>query len=247
MQISFKSIHHLNINKTGLCIASGPSLEPYLNIIGKISKGKRERYVLFSVNELDNWYKFKSDFRVFANNIQTIKNSFFNLIKYKKTTIVFAESVDLTARWLYKILLYRVNYLVYDQRHFLGKACEPLRECCNRIRKDRLTIQEELQKFCNYSQRYGTGHTVAVHMLALSILSGCKEIYIFGVDLNYNLGYVNVSINNNDSFDEWIEEIIYDFNIIYQSALNIGVNIYSCSKNSPINSVIPYKEFNENC
>jgi hypothetical protein len=247
MQIKFKDIIYSNTNKIGFCIASGPSLKPYIKNLQNISRTKRYKFCLFSVNDIDKWYNFKCDYRVFANNIQTIKNSFLDLIKFKKTTIVFADTVDLTPIWLYKLLLYRVNFFVYDQRHFLGKNCVPYSDCCNRIQKNRLTIQEELQKFCNYNLRYGTGHTVAVHMLSLSILSGCKEIYLFGVDLNYKLGYANDNITNNDSFDEWIDEIIYDFNIIYQSALNIGVKIYSCSKDSPINKIIPFKEFNKNC
>ena len=246
MQISFKSIHHLNINKTGLCIASGPSLEPYLNIIGKISKSERKKYVLFSVNEIDNWYKFHSDFRIFANNVLKITNNFIFFQKNKKTKIVYADSVDLTPKWLCKLLMYKLDYIPYDQRHFNNEPCNPFRKCCFNIQDGRLTIQEELKTFCNYSLKYGTGHTVAVHMLATAILSGCKEIYLFGVDLNYKLGYAKNNIQNLSSFDEYLEEIIEDFDIINNSAKNIGVKIYSCSIDSPLNKIIPFKEFDEN-
>ena len=34
----------------------------------------------------------------------------------------------------------------------------------------------------NYDKLYGTGDTVAVHMLSLAILLGCKKIYITGGD-----------------------------------------------------------------
>jgi hypothetical protein len=247
MKQSFDTLFFSNSEKVGLCIASGPSLRNYLKLLKHISIFGRNRFCLFSVNDIDKWYDFHSDFRVLANSEQTIFNSFLNLRRHKNTKIVFAESVDLTPRWVYSLLLFGINYLIYDQRHFLGQSCIPVGDCCKRIVKNKLTIQEELQKYCNYDRRYGSGHTVALHMLAISILCGCKEIYVFGVDLDYKKGYVKKGIVNIDSFDFLLEEILDDFSIIFKSALNIGVKIFSCSENSPINSVIPFKDFNENC
>ena len=246
MEITFNSIKDINKEKIGLCIASGPSLDPYLNIIAKIAKGERKKHVLFSVNEIDNWYSFKSDFRIFANNVLKISNNFIFFQKNRKTKIVYADSVDLTPKWLCRVLLYKIDFIPYDQRHFNFEPCNPFRKCCLNIKVGRLTIQEELKASCNYSEKYGTGHTVAVHMLATAILSGCKEIYLFGVDLNYKLGYANNNIYNSSSFDQYLEEIIDDFDIINKSAKNIGVKIYSCSIHSPLNKILPFKEFDEN-
>jgi hypothetical protein len=243
MEISFKNLQNTNVNKIGLCIASGPSLNQYKKIIENISIKNRNKFSLFSVNEVDEWFNFNSDYRVFANNEQTIVKNFKQFRKNKKSTIVFADTVDLTKKWIYKFLLFGLDYLPYDQRHFNSKTCKPISLCCKRIQEHRLTIQEELQLATNHNIIYGTGHTVALHMLALSILTGCKTIYIFGVDLNYKIGYANPNVFNHTSFDEYLIEIIQDFDIIYKSAKNIGVEIFSTSKNSPINNVIPFKEF----
>ncbi len=243
MEISFKNLHNINRNKIGLCIASGPSLRQYIKLIENISINNRNEYSLFSVNDVDKWYNFNSDYRIFANSEDTIVKNFKHFRKNKKSKIIFADTVDLTNKWVYKFLLYGLDYLPYDQRHFHAKSCKPVSLCCNKINKNRLTIQEELQLFTNSKIRYGTGHTVALHMLAFSILTGCKTIYIFGVDLNYKLGYSNPNVINLDSFDKYLIEIIHDFEIIYKSAKNIGINIFSTSKNSPINNVIPFKEF----
>lgn len=244
MEIGFDSIINLFPNKIGLCLASGPSLKGYIDKIIEVSKNHRDNYAIFSVNELDYWFNLKSDVRVFANSELTIKNLFYELNKNLETIVMFADSVDMTPRWLYKFLLVRLKYLPFDQRHFNHLPCIPRAQCCKNIRFERETIQEVLQKYCNSFEKYGTGHTVALHMLAVSILSGCKDIYIYGVDLDYKKGYVKNDTFNNDSFDFWLDEILEDFSKINKSALNIGVNIYSCSINSPINSIFEYREIN---
>lgn len=246
MKISIDSIINSSINKVGLCVASGPSLNRDLSKILNVSINKRNVYSLFSVNDIDRWYNLKSDYRVFANSELTVIKMFFEFYKNRKTKILFAESVDLTPKIIYKFLLYFVDYFPYDQRHFNNNPCKDFNKCCARIDSNTITIQEVLQKYCSFSLRYGSGHTVALHMLAFSIISGCKEIYIFGVDLNYNLGYSNSNVSNIDSFDPWLDEILFDFEVIYKSALNIGVKVYSCSIDSPLNKVIPFKEFDEN-
>ena len=246
MKLSFSSILNSSKNKVGICIASGPSLNTYLERIITLSNQKRTDFCFFSVNDIDTWYNLKSDFRIFANSEQTIQKMFLEFYKSPKTKILFAESVDLTPRIVYKFLLLLIDYFPFDQRHFNNMHCQEFSACCNRIVSNNLTIQEKLQKYCNYPEKYGSGHTVSLHMLSFSILTGCKEIYIFGVDLNYKLGYSNVSISNSDSFDPWLDEILSDFEVIYRSALNIGVKIYSCSIDSPLSKIIPFKEFDEN-
>ena len=57
--------------------------------------------------------------------------------------------------------------------------------CCKNIINNRLTIQEELMKYTKSEIHYSSANTVAMHMLAFSILLGCKTIYLFGLDLNY--------------------------------------------------------------
>ena len=70
----------------------------------------------------------------------------------------------------------------------------------------------------------------------------CKIIYLFGLDLNYKLGYVTSNQKNNDSFEPHLKNILNDLEIIDNMAKNIGVKIYSTCKNSPINNIFEYVE-----
>ena len=78
-------------------------------------------------------------------------------------------------------------------------------------------------------------------MLALSILLGCKKIYITGVDLDYNKGYYNTNVTNHDSFDPYLNNILNDFRIICDSSKKIGVKIYNTSDGSPLKNIIDNK------
>jgi hypothetical protein len=134
------------------------------------------------------------------------------------------------------------NYIGYDQRHFNNSKCNNCPNGCDNFIEDRLTIQEELQNFTNYNKRYSSGDTVAVHMLALSILLGCKKIYITGVDLDYTKGYYNSSMLNGDSFDPYLQNILNDLKIINSSAKNIGVEIINLSQSSHLSTVLKTKK-----
>jgi hypothetical protein len=150
------------------------------------------------------------------------------------------DSVDVTTlSWLRENVTN--TYIGYDQRHFNDSDCVNCpNKCSNRI-PGRKTIQELLMGYSKYNKRYGTGHTVAIHCLSLAILLGCTEIYLFGIDLNYSLGYVDNKTVNNDSFSYWLPEIIEDFKIINESAKNLGINIYNTSKVSPLKEIFENK------
>ena len=92
-------------------------------------------------------------------------------------------------------------------------------------------------EYTKHKSRYNTGHTVALHCLALAILLGCSKIYIFGVDLDYSLGYVDKKTSNHESFSPWLPEILEDFETIKESSRNIGVEIYNTSEISPLINV----------
>ena len=85
-----------------------------------------------------------------------------------------------------------------------------------------------------------------------------KNIKIYGVDLNYNIGYVGGHLTGNngathgDSFDYWMERIMSDFYIINESAklLNIKLEYIGFSQqiSEIINDgVVPEKIYESNC
>lgn len=226
--------------KIGMCVATGPSLKPYLEKVIELSKDSNN-HTFLSVNHYDHMFDLNAKYRILANNELTIKKTHM-LFNSKPNTLIYADSVDITPRNIVKNLL-KIDYLSYDQKHFNSQPCPNKLECCNHIIKDRLTIQEQLQKYTGHDKHYSSGATVALHMTAFSIIMGCNPIYIFGVDLDYGKGYANPNFKNFGSFQPYLNDIVEDFKIIKESADKIGVEIYSTCKNSPINNVIPYKEF----
>ena len=114
-------------------------------------------------------------------------------------------------------------------------------DCCNR--RGRLTLQEEVSKYTNYDKLYSPStHTSAINMIAFAILMGCSPIYINGMDLDYQSSkgsYAklkdNVSMPDiaRNAWSDWRKQwITRDFNIINDSANNIGTKIINLKENA---------------
>jgi hypothetical protein len=230
---SIKKIINIEANKTAFVCGLGPSLGDSIKFINE----NRTNIVFISCNDIDLVCDIIPDYWVFANSISTIVSMYERIIKYKDSVIVHSDSVDTTPiEWIEKNLI-NVKYIGYDQRHFDNKKCSNCPNNCNNFVENRLTLQEELQNYTGNPSRYGSGDTVALHMLALSILLGCKKIYLTGVDLNYKKGYFNSKTINSDSFDPYLENILNDFKIILESAEKVGVQIINLSQDSPLSTI----------
>jgi hypothetical protein len=250
MQIDFSDIIDKHKGKTAFVIANGPSTREYLDIFKKVSKEK-DKYCVFVCNEVDQMLlkvdlslidDINPDYWVLANSMMRVENSYnsLNLLNKNSGTLLYANSVDHSDKNIVNNVL-KIKYLPYDQRHFNKKKCDSTKECCNRLSDlipTRLTIQEELQNYTNNKIHYGTGSTVALHMLAFSIISGCKKIYLSGIDLNYSLGYFASGFYNPDTFNPWIKEILDDFKIIFDSVLLLNdVEVINLSNLSPLKNI----------
>lgn len=220
-------------SKIAVVCGLGPSLSESIEYIIK----NRKDIVLISCNDIDLVTNLSPDYWVFANSVQTV--SFMNerFRNHPKSIIVHSDSVDTTPKKWIEDNLSDLNYVGYDQRHFNNSKCKNCPNSCENFIDGRLTIQEELQKFTNNNERYSTGDTVAVHMLALSILLGCKKIYISGVDLDYSKGYFNSTVTNSDSFSPYLTNILNDFRIINESSKKIGVEIINTNNDSLIKTI----------
>jgi hypothetical protein len=243
-------------NKTAIVFAHGPSAKKYIPELLEKSRDKNN-YCFITMGEIDKIQenlniKFDIDYWVMANTEMTVKNSYLRFNKYPKTTLVWADTADTTPYSIAWKLL-KISNIPYDQRHFGNIPCNNCKvpvflsqtdgawmpiKC--RVVPDRLTVQEELQEYTKYDKHYGTGSTVALHSTSLGILSGCKEIHLYGIDLDCRNGYVDGKTSSilPDIFDPNVDEIVNDFDIINKSAHNIGVKIINHSENSPIKKVI---------
>ena len=197
---------------------------------------------MLSTIGLDLMKHLSPDYWVIANTILTVqaRHKSFNLLKQNNGKLIYANSVDMTQN-PEKYL--EIDFLPYDQRHFDHKPCPVYDQhfnCCSNVAHlmpHRLTVQEELQKYCKHDIHYGTASTVALHMLAFSVLMGCKRVYLSGIDLDYKLGYFDRKTYNPDSFLPWLDQILDDFKIIKNSCDNIGVEIINLSPISPLKDI----------
>lgn len=227
----------INKYKTpALILGHGPSLN---NIKDELYKYKFHGFILFGCNQWFDIYNTPPDYWVMASNTDTM-GKYKNIVNKHSitTTVLYADSVDLIDKTFYQEII-NAPYFGFDQRHFKGQKCSVCDSYgCEKYLSNRLTIQEELQKYTKYKEHYGSGSSVALHMLSFAIIMGCNPIYITGVEINYHLGYAS-TINKNvnllsqvciNDFDTYNFDIKQDFYTIKQSANNIGVQIYSLDK-----------------
>jgi hypothetical protein len=234
--------------QTAWVVANGPSTQNVLKQLAKIRAQNMPGHVFYVTNEIDDLLenvglsleRLRPDYWVVANSHFTVEaqHTRFNKMKNWGGKLLYSNSVDLTPN---PEQLLEVDYLPYDQRHFNGMVCQDSRKpCCafnkKEIGEGRSTVQEALQSFLGAPARYGTGSTVALHMLAFAIISGCEVINVSGVDLNYSAGYFDGKSYNPDSFTPWMSEVIEDFTTIKQSIDNSGhsVKVIVHSQTSPI-------------
>ena len=236
MKLSFKDITNKEAGKTAIVVGLGKSamydIEKINHLYGK------DGYVIISCNDFDLMTRMNVHYWVHANSLDTI---FKNHQRYnaKNATIVYADTVDLTPQeFVHKNLT--VDYLPYDQRHFNFKRCEKSAPCCNNFQMWRPTIQEELLAYSAFEFPYSTGDTVALHMLALAILLGCKKIFITGVDLDYGNGYVNggnIPHLKHPDLNQYLPRILKDFEIIGLSAINADAEVFISNENTKLKSL----------
>jgi len=246
-KLQFKDIIDIHAGKTALVVANGPSTKPLLKHIASCSKQK-DKYVIFVCNEIDEMLENVNlkigvdiipDYWVIASTTLTVGSRFNNFNKLTNGALLFADSADMTRN---PEELLNIDFLPYDQRHFDNKPCPipPELGCCEKCKDvipHRITIQEELKNYCGANSHYGTASTVALHMLAFSILMGCKKSYISGVDLDYSLGYFDRKTTNPDGFKLWISDILSDFKTINESAKLKGVEVINLSPFSPLKDI----------
>lgn len=222
------------MGKTAVVCGLGPSLGDSIEWI----KNNEKDITVISCNDVDKVTNLFPNYWVFANSVDTIQKMSNRLSNYPESVVVHADSVDSTPReWVINNFKSNV-YVGYDQRHFNNQKCPNCANGCANLVDGRETIQELLRKYTNHDKIYGTGDTVAVHMLSLAILLGCKKIYITGVDLDYSKGYYNSNLINHDSFNPYLNNIISDFKTINDSAKNLGVEIINLSTDSVLSTIL---------
>jgi hypothetical protein len=264
MSRDISKIINSKIGKISHVVGHGPSLDKYLSRLSEL----KENEILLSVNDVDRFTELKPDFWLTSNPDYTIPLMCDRINRMNNTTFIYSDVVDTTNEEIVESLL-NVPFYTFDSFHFKSQpnifyvkgwrlGCKRgWLDCCNHI-TERLTIQELLQKYSGYENHYSTADTNILHALSLSILIGCKDVNIYGVDLDYSKGYINghmtdsVGALHRDSFDYWLDRIQSDFYIINESAKKVGCKIkyYGDSqilKNIFDHSITPNKVYESDC
>jgi hypothetical protein len=266
MSIKIEELLNLHEDKTCHVVGHGPSLTDHISYLKSVDKAKD---IIFSVNDVDLFTQLEPDFWLTTNPDYTVQKLYDRINKFSNTTFLFSDCYDHTDPDTINSLL-RVKHYSFDSVHFNSEpnifhvkgwrlGCQRgWINCCKNIIKDRLTLQEYLQKVSGFKYHYSTADTSILHALAFSVILGSKNIKIYGVDLNYNIGYVGGHLTGNngathgDSFDYWMDRILSDFYIINESAklLNIKIEYYGFNDN--LNKIInqnvpPEKIYESNC
>lgn len=243
MKIDFQNLINKEHGKSAFVVGMGPSLGNHIDKISELSKN--DNYVLISCNDVDIHTNLNPHYWVWANSEDNI-GRIYQRLNSKNSTLIYADSVDLTERSKVEELL-SINYVSYDERHHNDQKCGN-GKCCDHMIPGRLTIQEELKKYTNFNERYTNIGTIAIHMLSVAILLGCKNIFVTGVDLDYSKGYFGGKKGDQarnfhscrESFTNNLKTILDTIALINNSAKNIGTNIYCLDKDLPISTILEH-------
>ena len=227
---------------------------------------KNNELISFATNE---WYEFEDRLKPSywvrahsgANGGLSVQRDVEIFNRHSEGTIplLSCDTVDSTPLD-FAISNLKCPYLPYDNRHFDGLSCEEnyqkdtegylahpqnkffkfVKDCCETRRlPGRLTVQEELAKYANYDEHFGTsGMTVALTMIAFATLMGCNPIYLNGLDLDYfGDGGVYAKVKDGSNImkgftpgpqtwqgwrRDWTKK---DMNVINESAKKVGTKI----------------------
>ncbi len=174
MKINYKDIINKEKGKIALCLGLGPSLKKNLEVIEIISKEEKDKFCTFSCNLFQDLTKIDADYWLIANNQEHMQLNKVNFNNYNG------------------IFLYQNSIDNHNPDEFI-------QNCINYIQmtsENQLSLQECVSEYCKMPEApYVYVHSVIVHLVALAIITGCKEILITGVDLDYSHGYVSENFN----------------------------------------------------
>lgn len=230
-------LKNFELGKTGIVCGLGPSLGGRIKEFESISQENDGKHIFVCCNEFDEICNIKTNYWVVANTKVTVQH-FYERFNRMGSTLVYADSVDLTDKESVNRLL-TADCVPYDQRHFDNSECRKIGPCCGHFVPGRLTIQEELMSHSGHDKKYGAGDTVALHMIAVSIILGLNPICISGVELDYRKGYVHPSLGNpTESFENCLDRVMSDFSIICESAKRLGIRLINLSKDSRLSGLM---------
>lgn len=175
-------------NSNVVVVGSSPSMETVKNHTEEIGMWLGDAHRRTTFKTTTSFYVRANSEYPDLNNPLHVEELLHNNFEY-----LLAETVmesEIPVRELASNKLIDGNVYLFDQRHFEGKPCEPLLNCCNVLNEkpkneEPTTLQELLARNSGRSHHYSTADTVALHAFAIGILIGAKRINLSGIDLPF--------------------------------------------------------------
>jgi hypothetical protein len=106
---------------------------------------------------------------------------------------------------------------------------------------------EDIFTLREHDVRFVWGSNTLTTALHLIIWMGCKDIYLFGCDLDNSKKHYFNDIHLENKHQKWNQEL-YDELLSYLEWFSVtgkkhGVSVYSCSEGSKINSFLPFVNY----
>lgn len=230
--MELKDIVDVHKDKRAFIAALGPSLNEVLSDFEEMSNDETNNDIFISCNLYQKMCDIQTDYFVVTNNqkIMSLKQGHTTYNK-SNSTLIFADRINgfsikeaqelLTCKWI----------AIHDQPN------------------NERSIQDLFEEYTT-GDEYGAVSTVLLHMVAVAVIAGCKEIYIAGADLDYSKGYAKegfhetgVRLGRMYMQARSREESVQQIKKMKDSASKVGVNIYCLNKTSPLCQVLDHREF----
>jgi len=235
MKLDLENIKDKESGKIGIALGLGPSLRSVLPVIEKMNIDNRDKASFYSCNMFNSMMAVQTDYWVVCNPQKCMHLAVaYNRYNSQDATFVFTPRINgFTIKEAEDLLT--VDYIpISDQ---------PVGD---------MSLSQYLKDYTNSEAPYPPVESVIIHMIALAIISGCKEVYISGVDLDYKNGYVKegahkdgVHLGKTFMNAGARTRTINHIRFLRSCAKNVGCELYTLNETGPLSEILEFKDVNE--
>ena len=232
MKLNLDNIKDKESGKVGLVIALGPSLREVLHVVEDMSKNNRDKVAFYSCNLFSSMMNVTTDYWLVTNQQETMRianaHSRYN---GQESVFIFTPRLD--------------GFSMEDAEKHLSVDYLPIWDQPG----NELSLADYLQKYTEAEAPYPPVESVVIHQIATAIITGCKEVYISGVDLDYKGGYVKkgahesgVALGKQCMDARARERTINNVRFLKSCAKNVGCELYTLNETGPLSQVLEFKD-----
>jgi len=236
MRIPLDEIKDKESGKVAIVLGLGPSLNQVLPVVEKMSKENRDGASFYTCNLFNSMANVMTDYWVVCNSqkVMSLRSAFNRYNSQPNAKFVFTPRINgFSVKEANELL--KVDYVaIHDQP------------------SNPISLSDYLKVYTNSEKGYPPVDSVIIHQIALAIVTGCKEIYISGVDLDYSKGYAkrNVHKDGEKLGKRYMDagaraRTISHIQFLRACAKNVGCEIYSLNETGPLSQILEVKKIDE--